>query len=174
MLKRKEHLDQHMRGHSNERPYKCSECEKAFKRHEHLTRHSVIHSGNKNYLCEVCQKAFSRKDHLNKHAQTHSGTRKNKSKKDSFYIDQKDFFDAKSSDASMIPKQEVNYILRDGCLLKQETTFLHHIQNLQKDSNLLHTFSSFKEQAIRDSLLQQQSVNTNEILPQNAKYLMPS
>ena len=97
MLKRKEHLDQHMRGHSDERPFKCP----------------------------VCQ-------------------------------------------------QEVSFVLKDG-FMKQEPNFLQYIQHLQKDQNLIHTFSSFKEQAMKETnILQQQAVNMNEILPQNTRYLMPS
>ncbi|XP_031845799.1 uncharacterized protein LOC116432698 [Nomia melanderi] len=166
MLKRKEHLDQHMRGHSDERPFKCPVCQKGFKRNEHLTRHYVIHSGDKNFTCSVCQKAFSRKDHLNKHTQTHSGIRRNRTKKDTFFIEQKESFD-KINDISAMSKQEVNFVLKDG-FIKQEPTFLQYIQNLQKDQNLIHTFSSFKEQAMKEAnVLQQQAVNMNEILPQN-------
>lgn len=173
MLKRKEHLDQHMRGHSDERPFKCPVCQKGFKRNEHLTRHYVIHSGDKNFTCSVCQKAFSRKDHLNKHTQTHSGIRRNRTKKDTFFIEQKESFD-KITDISAMSKQEVNFVLKDG-FIKQEPTFLQYIQNLQKDQNLIHTFSSFKEQAMKETnVLQQQAVNMNDILPQNTRYLMPS
>ncbi|XP_078037309.1 uncharacterized protein LOC144470241 [Augochlora pura] len=172
MLKRKEHLDQHMRGHSDERPFKCPVCQKAFKRNEHLTRHYVIHSGDKNFACSVCQKAFSRKDHLNKHTQTHLGMRRNRTKKDSFFVEQKE--SEKPNDASMMPKQEVTLVLKDG-FMKQEPSFLQYIQNLQKDQHLIHTFSSFKEQAMKEANgLQQQAVNMNEILPQNTRYLMPS
>ncbi|XP_076171528.1 uncharacterized protein LOC143148753 [Ptiloglossa arizonensis] len=173
MLKRKEHLDQHMRGHSDERPFKCPVCQKAFKRNEHLTRHYVIHSGDKNFTCSVCQKAFSRKDHLNKHTQTHLGIRRNRTKKESFFVEQKESFE-KTTEVSAIPKQEPNFVLKDG-FMKQEPNFLQYIQNLQKDQNLIHTFSSFKEQAMKEAnVLQQQAVNMNEILPQNTRYLMPS
>ncbi|XP_015429553.1 PREDICTED: zinc finger protein with KRAB and SCAN domains 5-like [Dufourea novaeangliae] len=174
MLKRKEHLDQHMRGHSDERPFKCPVCQKAFKRNEHLTRHYVIHSGDKNFACSVCQKAFSRKDHLNKHTQTHLGIRRNRTKKDTFYVDQKESFE-KTPEISVMPKQEVNFFLKDGFIKQEPNQFLQYIQNLQKDQNLIHTFSSFKEQAMKEAnVLQQQAVNMNEILPQNTRYLMPS
>ncbi|XP_012273715.1 gastrula zinc finger protein XlCGF48.2 [Orussus abietinus] len=174
MLKRKEHLDQHMRGHSDERPFKCPVCQKAFKRNEHLTRHYVIHSGDKNFSCSVCQKAFSRKDHLNKHTQTHLGIRRTKAKKDALFADNKEAFE-KLSEMAVIPKQEMNFVLKDGSFVKQDSNILQHIQSLQKDPNLIHTFSAFKEQAMKEgAIIQQQAVNMNEILPQNARYLMPS
>lgn len=174
MLKRKEHLDQHMRGHSNERPYKCDVCQKAFKRNEHLTRHTVIHSGNKDFPCTMCQKAFSRKDHLNKHLQTHFGIRKNKLKEESYYIDQKDttrVFD-NSTDIATTPKQEVSYVLKDGSLLKQESALLQHIQNFQKNPNLLHTFASLKEHVMKDVNMSEQAQGSS--MNENARYLMPS
>ncbi|XP_034938187.1 zinc finger protein 875-like [Chelonus insularis] len=171
MLKRKEHLDQHMRGHSDERPFKCPVCQKAFKRNEHLTRHYVIHSGDKNFLCNICQKAFSRKDHLNKHTQTHLGIRRGKVKKDTLLTEMKNNIES-IGDSS---KQELNYLLKDGTFIKQDSTFLQHIQNLQKDQNFCQTFSVFKEQALKESSMhQQQAVNMNEILPQNTRYMMPS
>lgn len=177
MLKRKEHLDQHMRGHSDERPFKCPVCQKAFKRNEHLTRHYVIHSGDKNFTCNVCQKAFSRKDHLNKHTQTHLGLKRTKVKKELITNEMKDNIDPLGD----VTKQELSYLL-NGNSIKQEQTFLQHIQSLQKDQNFSNTFAVFKEQVIKgDSSVgssggmhQQQAVNMNEILPQNMRYLMPS
>ena len=85
-------------------------------------------------------------------------------------MEQKEPFDK----ASEISKQEVSFVLKDG-FMKQEPNFLQYIQHLQKDQNLIHTFSSFKEQAMKETnILQQQAVNMNEILPQNTRYLMPS
>lgn len=172
MLKRKEHLDQHMRGHSDERPFKCSVCNKAFKRNEHLTRHFVIHSGDKNFSCNICHKAFSRKDHLNKHTQTHLGIKKPKIKKDTVQSDIKD--NNTEIIVNDIPKHELSYILKDGNFAKQDTTFLQHLQSLQKDQSIMNTYTVFKEQMMKDGIHQQHAVNMNEILPQNTRYLMPS
>lgn len=80
-------------------------------------------------------------------------------------MEQKEPFDK----ASEISKQEVSFVLKDG-FMKQEPNFLQYIQHLQKDQNLIHTFSSFKEQAMKETnILQQQAVNMNEILPQNTR-----
>ncbi|XP_043289925.1 zinc finger protein 880-like isoform X2 [Venturia canescens] len=179
MLKRKEHLDQHMRGHSDERPFKCPVCQKAFKRNEHLTRHYVIHSGDKNFTCNVCAKAFSRKDHLNKHAQTHLGVKRTKTiKKESPTTMDNSPKDLNDTNNSILSNNDDT---NNPHPIKQEISFLQHIHHLQKDQNFIQTFSAFKEQALREGgvggsggMLQQQAVNMNEILPQNARYLMPS
>ncbi|KAJ8686699.1 hypothetical protein QAD02_022493 [Eretmocerus hayati] len=180
MLKRKEHLDQHMRGHSDERPFKCPVCQKAFKRNEHLTRHYVIHSGDKSFSCEICSKAFSRKDHLNKHRSTHLGIKKTKQKKEINEPSSNGVVEASNSTAataaSMLLRPELNNLLKEGNLKQDTSNLLQHIQNLQKDTSLMQTFSAFKEQVLRDgsTMQHQQAVNMSEILPQSTRYLMPS
>ena len=59
--------------HTEEKPYKCEVCEKAFNRKGHLNEHLRIHTGDKPYKCKVCEKAFNHKGHLNEHLRIHTG-----------------------------------------------------------------------------------------------------
>ncbi|XP_022192795.2 zinc finger and BTB domain-containing protein 24 [Nilaparvata lugens] len=70
-FRRKEHLLQHMKLHTGERPYSCAVCDKKFSRKEHLARHAVSHTGQKCHPCDICGKTFSRKDNLHKHKKIH-------------------------------------------------------------------------------------------------------
>ncbi|XP_059468849.1 zinc finger protein 180-like [Neocloeon triangulifer] len=73
-FKRKEHLLQHSKLHTGERPYPCTVCNKTFARKEHLIRHTTCHTGEKMHECDVCTKSFSRRDNLLKHRKTHGAT----------------------------------------------------------------------------------------------------
>lgn len=63
-------------GHGNNRetkPYKCTQCTKAFANSSYLSQHTRIHLGIKPYRCEICQRKFTQLSHLQQHIRTHTG-----------------------------------------------------------------------------------------------------
>ncbi|XP_066441835.1 zinc finger protein Xfin-like [Eleutherodactylus coqui] len=57
-----------------EKPFKCSQCKKAFIHLSQLTDHQVSHTGSQN-TCLECNKSFIRKSTLILHKRTHTGER---------------------------------------------------------------------------------------------------
>ncbi|KAI0920918.1 hypothetical protein AcV7_002915 [Taiwanofungus camphoratus] len=60
---------------SDEKPYACPVCDKAFKRKGDLTRHEIIHSSDKPHKCGRCHKAFAQRGALDTHMNTHTKRR---------------------------------------------------------------------------------------------------
>lgn len=64
------HTQIHMR---EAKPYKCTQCSKAFANSSYLSQHTRIHLGIKPYRCEICQRKFTQLSHLQQHIRTHTG-----------------------------------------------------------------------------------------------------
>ncbi|XP_037076895.1 zinc finger protein squeeze-like [Pollicipes pollicipes] len=74
MFVSKADLQMHVQVHMREaKPYKCSQCSKAFANSSYLSQHTRIHLGIKPYRCEICQRKFTQLSHLQQHIRTHTG-----------------------------------------------------------------------------------------------------
>uniref|UniRef100_A0A8B9Z1E5 C2H2-type domain-containing protein n=1 Tax=Buteo japonicus TaxID=224669 RepID=A0A8B9Z1E5_9AVES len=66
--------------HTEEKPYKCTECGKGFKGCSRLLNHLQTHTREKTFECVECGKSFSRKANLVVHQRIHTGERPYKCK----------------------------------------------------------------------------------------------
>ncbi|XP_041705373.1 zinc finger protein 648-like [Coregonus clupeaformis] len=62
-------------GDTENRPYKCTHCNWAFKKSSNLQSHLVTHSGLKAHVCDLCGKAYSHQGTLQQHKRLHTGER---------------------------------------------------------------------------------------------------
>lgn len=60
-------LSRHMKCHSEERPYRCSVCERGFKTSASLNNHVNTHTGTKPHRCKHCASTFTTSGELVRH-----------------------------------------------------------------------------------------------------------
>ncbi|KAH8288561.1 hypothetical protein KR054_005461 [Drosophila jambulina] len=65
----------HIRRHTGENPYKCTQCEKAYPRSQDLTLHMRQHTGERPSQCKICSKKFISQNKLARHMRLHTGQR---------------------------------------------------------------------------------------------------
>ncbi|XP_051563600.1 zinc finger protein 648-like [Myxocyprinus asiaticus] len=64
-----------MEGDMENRPYKCTYCNWAFKKYSNLLSHIDTHRGLKPHVCDMCGKAYSHQGTLQQHKRLHTGER---------------------------------------------------------------------------------------------------
>ena len=60
-------MDTHLMAHTVQKPYQCSDCDKAFLANSNLKIHVKTHTGEKPYKCSQCDKCFSINFNLLRH-----------------------------------------------------------------------------------------------------------
>uniref|UniRef100_A0A3B4VD14 Zinc finger protein 846-like n=2 Tax=Seriola dumerili TaxID=41447 RepID=A0A3B4VD14_SERDU len=68
-------LENHQKLHEEGKPHKCYTCHKVFELEEQLKAHRRIHTSKKTHLCGVCGKSLSDHRSLSRHKMIHSGER---------------------------------------------------------------------------------------------------
>ncbi|XP_059148753.1 uncharacterized protein LOC131935988 isoform X2 [Physella acuta] len=75
-LKTKDSLYHHQRGlHSEDKPYKCKQCNATFNFHHSYKLHIQRHRGDRPHKCDTCHKTYLTSNHLKVHIEAAHGVR---------------------------------------------------------------------------------------------------
>lgn len=72
-FKKKSQYNNHIKTHSNEKPYVCEICGQVYKQRGSLKVHLAMHTGKTNFKCQHCNKSFTQKAGLLRHLPLHTG-----------------------------------------------------------------------------------------------------
>lgn len=61
----------HMRRHSDQRRFECTQCDMKFENHHILRKHQLVHSNQRDFPCDLCPKMFKAKHTLVAHRRIH-------------------------------------------------------------------------------------------------------
>ena len=71
-FRRQDHLRDHKYIHTKQKPFECGQCGKGFSQARGLSVHKILFKSDKDHQCPVCRKTFDKRCNLKTHILNHS------------------------------------------------------------------------------------------------------